>query len=138
MTLNISKALKVFDLAEFADLNCGEFDIRIRQAAVHNEGFRAAVAKRSMAAKRKSLVPDKGSLTGNFEQDVELFCEMIVVGWGKRALTDDDGNEVAWSRDVGYEMFTSTQEGKVLFGKVMQNAVSDEVFAITEADTKNS
>lgn len=138
MTLNVTEALKAFELADAVDLDCGTFDIRITQAAVHNEGFRAAVAKRTMAAKRKSLVPDQGSLTGSFEQDVELFCELIIQGWGKRPLLNDDKKEVKWSHTVGLELFTSTREGKVLFGKIMQAAVSDEMFVLTEEDRGNS
>ncbi len=137
MTLNVSNALKPFELAEFSDLDCGSFDIRIRQAAVHSESFRAAIAKRTLASRRKSIVPDKGSMTGSFEQDVELFLEAIVVGWGKRPLAEDDGKVVEYTVDVGRELFTSTDEGKVLFGKVMQNAVADDVFLITEEDRKN-
>lgn len=138
MTLKVSEALAAFELADIVELNCGTFDINITQAAVHNESFRAAVSKRAMAAKRKSLVPDQGTLTGSLEQDVELFCELIVQGWGKRPLKDDDGKVIPWSRDVGYELFTSTKQGKVLFGKVQQAAISDEMFLIGEEDKGNS
>ena len=138
MTLNVGNALKPFRLAEFSDLDCGDFDIRIRQAAIHSETFRAAVAKYSLVSRRKKITPAQGSTTGSFEQDVELFLEAVIIGWGKRHLVDDDKNVVDYTVDVGRELFTSTPEGKVLFGKVMQNAVSDEVFTITEADLGNS
>ncbi len=58
------------------------------------------------------------------------------IGWGKRPLADDDDKVVEYTVDVGRELFTATDQGKVLFGKVMQNAVSDEVFLITEEDRK--
>jgi hypothetical protein len=138
MTLNVSKALSQFELADAVDLNCGAFDIRIQQAAVHNEAFRAAVAKRSMSAKRRSIVPVRGTLTGDFNEDVRLFCDLIVLGWGERPLMDDDGVAVVWNKDTGFELFTSTKEGRVLFGKVMQAAVSDEMFTISEEDSGNS
>ncbi len=138
MTLNIGKALKPFEMAVHADLDCGSFDIRIKQAAVHSEDFRAAVASRTIVSRRKKIVPEKGSMTGSFEDDVELFLDAVVVGWGKRPLTDDEGEVIEYTTGVGRELFTSTKEGKVLFGKVMQNAVSDDVFVITEEDRKNS
>lgn len=138
MTLNVGKALAAFDMADFVDLDCGTFDIRIRQAALHNERFRAAVAKRTMKAKRQNLVPDKGSMTGNFEQDVDLFLDVVVEGWGERPLVDDDGEQVPYSKEVGRELFTTTQKGKVLFGKVMQAAVQDDLFSLQEEDRGNS
>lgn len=138
MTLNVSDALASFELADIVELNCGKFDVAIAQAAVHNEQFRAAVAKRTMQTRRKSLVPEQGSLTGSFENDVELFCELIIKGWGKRPLMDNDGKKVVWSQAIGYELFTASKEGKVLFGKIMQAAVSDEMFIVTEEDRGNS
>ena len=138
MTLNVGKALAAFEMADAVDLDCGDFDIRIRQAALHNEEFRAAVAKRTMRAKRTSIVPATGTLTGNFNEDVRLFCDLIVLGWGDRPLMDDDGEPVAYSPQVGFELFTDTKEGKVLFGKVQQAAVADDLFVITEEDRKNS
>lgn len=138
MTLNISKALKPFSMADFADIDCGDFEIRIKQAAVHNDDFRAAVAARSMRAKRKSIVPEKGSLTGSFDEDVELFLDAVIEGWGERPLTDDDGKPVKYTRKVGLELFTEQgKEGRVLFSKIMQAAVSDEMFLIGEEDRGN-
>lgn len=138
MALNISKALAPFELADQVSLDCGTFDIMICQAATHNEDFRAAVAKRSMFAKRRSLVPEKGSLTGSFDQDVELFCDLIIKGWGERPLRDDDGAVVPWTKANGIELFTAEKEGKVLFSKVLTAAVDDEMFTIREEDKGNS
>lgn len=135
---NFEKALAAFETADYADLDCGTFDVRVRQAAVHNEKFRAAVASRTMAAKRKSLVPEKGSMTGSFDQDVELFLDAVIVGWGERPLTDDDGKEVEYSRDFARGLFVGDKRGRALFGKIMQAAVSDQVFALDEADEGNS
>lgn len=138
MTLNISKALEAFTLADFADIDCGSFEIRITQAAVHNEGFRAAVAARSLRAKRRSVVPEKGSLTGSFEEDVELFLDVVIQGWGeKKPLRDDEGALVAYTKDVGRQLFTGSKQGRVLFGKIMRAAVEDETFSVGEEDRKN-
>lgn len=138
MTLKLSNALSGFDLAEFVELDCGSFDLKIQQAAVHNESFRSAVAKKALAAKKKSLVVQKGTLTGSLEQDVALFADHVVVGWGARPLMDDDGKEVPFNRDNIIELFTSSREGRVLFGKVQAAAVDDALFAIREEDSKNS
>lgn len=138
MTLNIEKALAGYELADLVDLNCGTFDIRICQAAVHNEDFRAAVAKRSMAAKRRSLMPEKGSITGNFVEDVELFVDLIIKGWGDRPLMDDDGEVVPWTKANGMALFTSSKKGKVLFSKVMVAATEDELFLLRDEDRGNS
>ncbi len=138
MSLNIGKALAAFELADMVDLNCGSFDIRIRQAALHNEEFRASVAKRSMSARKKTLVPEKGSLTGHFESDVDLFLDVVVAGWGERPLKNDDDRVVKYSKEVGRELFTSSKEGRVLFSKVMAAAIDDELFVIREEDRGNS
>lgn len=138
MTLNISKALSGFDLAEAVELDCGSFDILIRQAAIHNEGFRAAVAKRALAAKKRSLVPDQGSLTGSFEEDVELFIENILQDWGTRPLKDDDGKKVDFTPENLRTIFTGSRQGKILFTKIQTAAIDDQLFAIREDDLKNS
>ena len=137
MALNIGNALAGFDLAEQVELDCGTFDLLIQQAAVHNESFRAAVAQKALAGKKKSLVVQKGTLTGSFEQDVELFAEHVVVGWGERPLKDDEGNEVPFNKSNLVELFTSSRAGRVLFGKVQAAAVDDQLFAITEDDLGN-
>ena len=138
MSLKLSDALSGFDLAEFVELDCGKFDIRIRQAAMHNEEFRSAVAKQALAAKKKSLVVQKGTLTGSLEQDVELFVQHVIDGWGERPLVDDDGEVVEASQENLRYLFTSSREGKVLFGKIQTAAVDDTLFAVTEDDLKNS
>ncbi len=137
MALKLTNALSNFDLAEFVDLDCGTFDIKIQQAAIHNEKFRAAIAKRALQAKKTSLVTNGTSLTGSFDQDVELFIEHVLISWGERPLLDDDGKEVPFTADNLREIFTSSREGKILFGKIQTAAVSDEVFAITDEDAKN-
>jgi len=137
MALKLSNALADFDLAEYVELDCGSFDIKIKQAAIHNEEFRAAVAKKALSAKKKSLVPDAGTLTGNYEEDVALFVENVLVGWGARPLKDDDGKEIPGTPENFTELFTSTRQGKILFGKIQTSAVDDELFAIKDEDLKN-
>lgn len=138
MALKLSNALAGFDLAEQVELDCGTFDLLIQQAAVHNEAFRSAIAQKALAGKKKSLVVQKGTLTGSFEQDVALFAEHVVLGWGARPLIDDDGEPVPFSKENIIEIFTSSREGRVLFGKVQAAAVDDQVFAIREEDLGNS
>ncbi len=139
MALNISNALAGFDLAEFVDLDCGSFEIRIKQAAIHNDQFRAAITKRSLAAKKKSLVPDQGTMTGSLEEDVNLFIENVVVGWSdEKPLKDNEGKVVKATPDNLRELFLGSREGKILFGKVQTAAVDDSLFAMDEADVKNS
>lgn len=147
MALKIGKALSKFDLADEVDLNCGDFDLRCRQAAVHNEDFRAAVTQRAQRVRRKTLVPTQGTLTGSFEEDVALFCEKVILGWGERPLKDDDGKVVKWTKEVGMELFGAVahpdsdpavvRQGKVLFGKVMQGTTSDDLFIVREEDLGN-
>lgn len=138
MTLNVSNALSGFNLAEMVELDCGTFDIKIRQAAVHNESFRAAVAKKALEGKKKSLVTAKGTLTGSQEQDVELIVEYIIVGWGERPLLDNDGKKVPDTKENFIALFTETHEGRVLFGKVQQACIDDSLFQINEEDEGNS
>lgn len=138
MSLKISKALERFNLAEYVDLDCGTFDVKIRQAAVHNDGFRAAVAKKALAAKRKSLAPDPNTITGRLEDDMELICHYVIQGWGTRPLCDDDGKEVDYSPDVMLEIFKSGTAGKTLYGKISMAAVDESLFVISDDDLKNS
>lgn len=139
MALKLTQALSGFNLAEFVDLNCGTFEIRIVQAAIHNEKFRAAITKRSLAAKKKSLVPDQGTLTGSLEEDVNLFIENVILGWSdEKPLMDDDGNLVESTPENLRELFLGSKEGKVLFGKVQAAAVDDSMFALSEEDEGKS
>lgn len=138
MGLNISNAMSTFDMAETIILDCGSFDLRIKQAAMHNETFKAAVAKRSLAAKKKSAVPDSNTMTGDYEEDVKLFVECIIEGWGKKPLKDDDGKEVKDTPENLVALFTTTgKNGVYLFGKVQIAAVDDALFAVNDADVGN-
>lgn len=138
MALKISNAMSTFDMAETIILDCGTFDLRIKQAAMHNEQFKAAVAKRSLAARKKSAVPDQNTLTGSYEEDVKLFVDNVIEGWGKKALMDDDGKEVEANPDNLFELFTKTgKNGRYLFGKVQMAAVDDALFAVNDADAGN-
>ena len=137
MELKLENALAAFNTADECDLDCGVFDIRIRPAATHNPLFRAAIAKRGLSAKKRKLTPDRGTVTGNFEEDVELFIEAVIMGWGARPLKDDDGNTVEYSADVARAMFL-TGPGRKLFDKIIRAAVDDDVFEITEEDEKKS
>ena len=136
MTLKLSKALAGFDLAEFVELDCGTFDLKIQQAAIHNEEFRAAIAKKALNAKKKSLVIQKGTLTGSLEEDMALFIEHVMKGWGERPLKDDADKVVEFTPENLRELFSSRQ-GKILFGKIQAAAVDDQLFAISEDDIKN-
>jgi hypothetical protein len=139
MQLNLSNALGGFDLAEEAQLDCGTFDLVVRQAAPHNAAFKAAVAKKNLAVKKKSLAVDKGTLTGSEEADVELFVETVIIGWGDRPLKQDDGSEVAYSPEVMKAIFMDTgRPGKILFAKVMTACTNDEYFVVRDEDIKNS
>lgn len=136
MTLKISNAMASFDVADLVDLDCGSFDIKIRQAAIHNEDFRAAIARKALQAKKKRLVSDPGSLTGAHEEDVELFIETIFLSWGKRPMLDDDKNPVDFTPENLREIF-NTKQGKVLFGRIQTAAVDDQLFAIKDSDLGN-
>jgi len=138
MNLNISKAMSTFDMADTITLDCGLFDLRIRQAALHNEEFKAAVTKRSLAAKKKSAVPDQNTMTGSYEEDVKLFVENIIEGWGKKPLVDDDGKEVKATPENLVALFTTTgKNGVYLFSKLQMAAVDDGLFALSEEDMGN-
>jgi len=127
-----------FALAQNAHLDCGSFDIVIRQAALHNEEFRAAAATFAVNNKKKSLVSDKKSMTGNFDDDVRLVIEGIIVGWGDRPMLDDDGEVIEANSENLFEIFTSSREGKILFNKIMQAATNEDMFKVTEEDLGNS
>lgn len=137
MTLKLKKALSKFDLAEYIHMDCGSFDICLRQAALHNEEWRAKIAQKALDAQKKSLVPQRGTLTGSFDADVELFIECIILGWGDRPMEDDDGEEIEASPENLREIFHSGREGKILFSKIQMAAVDDQLFVLTEAERKN-
>jgi len=129
MQINLTKALSAFTLSKTAVLDCGEFNIRIRQAAIHNEEFKVAVTKRALRAKKHSLVPTPGTMTGNFDEDVSLIVDTVMVGWGDKPLTDDEGKVLEYTPELATVLFTSTDQGKVLFNKVVQAAMADATFA---------
>jgi len=133
---SIDAELTGFDMADTAELDCGEFDIVIRQAAIHNETFRASVVKHTMAAKKKSLVVKEGTTTGSYEQDVNLFIEHVLVGWGERPFKVR-GVAMPWTSE-NLQMMFSTRKGKVLFSKIQLAAVEEKLFVIREEDLGNS
>lgn len=135
--VDITKAMAAFDLSETAELNCGTFDIVIRQAAAHNTAFKAAVQKKALKAKKKSLAVVQGTVTGSEETDQELLIETVIVGWGERPLCDDAGNPVPFSAEVLMAMF-ATKPGKVLYSKIMEAAMRDDTFSIAQVDVGNS
>lgn len=137
MTLQLTKALAGFNLAEEVELDCGIFDVVIRQAAVHNEAFRAAITQKTIEGKKRSLTAQKGSITGTYEQDVELFIDHVLISWGKRPLVDDNGNTVPFVPANLRELFTGSRAGRVLFAKIQAAAVDDQMFAVTDADLGN-
>lgn len=139
MALKVSNAMADFQLAETVELDCGKFDMVIRQAAIHNEEFKSEVAKRALNSKKKSLVPDSGTLTGSEEQDMELIIDLCFVGWGERPFLDDDGEIVPPTKENLMFIFKETgHPGKVLFAKVQQACLDEKLFVIREEDLGNS
>lgn len=133
--LQLSKALGTFHLAHEAEIDCGAFSVTIRQASPSNQMFRAEIAKRQRVSRRK-IAPDSTTITGSLEEDVNLFCDMLLVDW---TLKDDEGKAVPIAK--AKEVFTGSDEGQTLFFKLLQAALDDQVFRITEddeADLKNS
>ena len=51
---------------------------------------------------------------------------------------DDDGVEVPFNKANVIELFSSSREGRVLFGKVQAAAVDDQLFVMTDEDLGNS
>ncbi len=139
MALKITKAMSKFDLAEQIELDCGDFDIVCRQAALHNADFKAAVARRQLQRNKSKLSPEPGSQTGSFETDVQLYIESVFVSWGERPLKDDDGEVVPFSSENLLELFTKTGDaGRVLFGKIQLATADEAMFSISEATLGNS
>jgi hypothetical protein len=135
MTIKLNNALTPFQRADQVEINCGnDWYITIRQAAIYNQEFRAASLKYAGNKGDKTLV-GVNSPTGNDEKDYEFFCEILLVGW--RGLTDDDGKEVPYSKEVAIEIFKSSKQGKVLFHKLLRAASDDEMFSY-EDEVKNS
>ena len=131
--------LGAYDLAEEMELDCGVFDLVIRQAAMHNERFKAAVTRRALQRKRKSLVVEEGTITGGFEDDVEVYIETILVRWGTRPLRDKNGEEVLFNADNLRALFKRQgHRGRVLFGKIVESASTESAFKIEEKDLGNS
>ncbi len=124
------------DMADQVELDCGEFDIIIRQAAVHNEAFRASIVKHTLVAKKKSLVVKEGTTTGSYEEDVKLFFNHVMVGWGERPFAIN-GVAMPWTEENLLRMFT-TKKGKVLFSKIQLAATDEKLFVIKDDDLGNS
>ena len=126
--LQLSKALGAFHLAQEAEIDCGNFSVTIRQASPSNTVFRAEIAKRQRVSRRK-IAPDSTTITGSLEEDVTLFCDMLLVDW---TLKDDEDKPVPITK--AGEVFLGSNEGRTLFFKLLQAALDDQVFQITEAD----
>ena len=133
MDIKLNNALKPFARAEEVEVDCGGgWFISVRQAAIHNQGFRAAVLKYKTNDKR--LVNGSG-LTGYDDTDYKFFCENMITGW--RGLKDDEELPVEFTPLIAEEIFKSSSQGKVLFHKLMGIATTDSIFEYGK-ETKNS
>ncbi|MBL3676458.1 MAG: hypothetical protein JKP98_12580 [Rhodobacteraceae bacterium] len=137
MALKLSNALSNFGRYEFVDLDCGEFSIKIKQCASHNAQVKAEISRIALRSKKTSIVSSPTSLTGSEEGDIEFFIKFIIVGWGEKPLKDDDGVEVPCTPENLKEIFTSSQEGRILFDKIKIASMDDAMFAVSDTDTKN-
>ena len=133
MEISLTNALKPFSRAEEVEVDCGGgWFISVRQAAVHNQGFRAAVLKYKTGD--KSLINNRG-LTGYDDTDYKFFCENMITGW--RGLVDDSKNTVEFTPLIAEEIFKSSNQGKVLFHKLLGISINDSMFEY-DKETKNS
>ena len=126
--LQLTKALGTFNLAQEVEIDCGTFSVTIRQASPSNQKFRAEIAKRQRISRRK-IAPDATTITGSVEDDVKLFCDLLLVGWTMK----DDSDKLVPIGDAE-QVFLGSREGQTLFFKLLQAALDDQVFRITEAD----
>jgi tape measure domain-containing protein len=132
MALKLSNALSNFGRYEFVDLDCGEFSIKIKQCASHNAQVKAEISRIALRSKKTSIVSSPTSLTGSEEGDIEFFIKFIIVGWGEKPLKDDDGVEVPCTPENLKEIFTSSQEGRILFDKIKIASMDDAMFAVSD------
>lgn len=133
--LKLSTALGGFSAKNQTTLNCGSFDVTINRATEGNPIFRAALARKRRELAKSRLIASDEYLTGSFQGDVELFCELVLVSW---TLKDDDGNAVPIG--AAEEVFTGSDAGQELFWKLNRASQIDAVFRSTseDDDVKNS
>jgi hypothetical protein len=98
---------------------------------------KAEISRIALRSKKTSIVSSPTSLTGSEEGDIEFFIKFIIVGWGEKPLKDDDGVEVPCTPENLKEIFTSSQEGRILFDKIKIASMDDAMFAVSDTDTKN-
>ena len=135
--LKIAKSMRGFRMAKEVELDCGDFDIVIKQVAFHNPDFKAALTATVMEMRKKTVSREAGTITGTQEGDMLFYINNIVVSWGKRPMRDDDDNIIDCNTENLLEIF-STEEGKVLFGKIQEAASDDQLFTLREGELGNS
>ncbi len=139
-SLKLNNALTGFFRADTAIIDCGPFDVEIKQAANHNDSFRAATTARMLGNNNKRAVASGRSASlsaGDYADDVELFIDELFVGWGPRPMKDDSGKDVPTDKETLRSIFMSGKAGKVFFNKLQAAALSDDVFKVTDEDLGN-
>ena len=136
--ISVSAALAAFNFAPEAEFDCGAFKVVLRHISPTNQMIRAEVTKRSSRARRSAVVQDSSTMTGSFDEDVDLFCKCALVSW---TMKDDNDDDVPI--EVAPKIFLETGEaGRALYYKLVALATDDSQFVITqadrEADLKNS
>jgi hypothetical protein len=122
--MGFSNILTEFDRADETRIDCGSFGIVLRPMNMANPEYRKAVL--SVARGKKNSVAKKdGLLGGTLEEDIQIFCKTVVVGWD--GVKDDDGKVVPFSVSACFEMLNS-KAGRGLYLKLADAAAQDDTF----------
>ena len=138
-TIKLSKALSAFNYATTARVTWKRNDgvemwAVLARFAPSSQTIRAKVATRQRAARRK-IGKDETFLTGDFDSEVALFCDISLKEW--HVLDDDDEPVPIDYAPAVFKMGGDgdhSSEGRELFFKLLAFAMDDTNFSITEAD----
>lgn len=150
MTIAISKALVSFDRYDTAEIKCGDgWYMEIKPFPMKLLAKEQAKRRSKGKGKKKEhVVPSLAQqedflndvlssdgeeetwLLDTYENDVEFFTENILMGW--RGLTDDENNQVPYSKEAARSVFLDNGEpGKRLYRELLMSSMQSGIFVKT-------
>lgn len=135
-TIKLGKTLGAFNYAQQAKVTWKRTDgmeqwAVVRRFAPASQTVRAKLSTMQRAARSK-IGKDNTFLTGDYDTEVDLFCEIALVDW---YVLDDEDQPFAVA-DAKLVFKANIPEARELFFKLLGFAMNDENFAITEEDVE--
>lgn len=138
--MKIKNVLGKYGVRETAIVEVGEgFEVTVCQAAKHNQTYQAKLLKYQM--NQNDPLQEFTDAETLFRHDVMFFIDVLLIGW--EGLTDDDDNNVPFSRDNAIELFLGECDDaedrasrRLLFYKLNAACFNESLFRLRQEKTQ--